>query len=94
MPIYEYRCHACGQTFSRFFRSITAAERATVTCPACGSTEVRRRVSRVAVHSGARAQAEEPPAPEPERPPVFGRKELQEIMRQREQWQQEVEAGK
>lgn len=94
MPIYEYQCTACNRRFSRFFRSLKEAEGDTVVCPACGSGDVRRLISRVAVHSGGTSSAAEgESSTEPEKPPVFGRKELQEIMRQREQWKQEVEAG-
>ncbi len=93
MPIYEYRCQACGTRFTQFFRTMGAAERAQVACPSCGAREVRRLISRVAVVSeGAVSSAEEEAASESEKPVVFGRKELQEIMRQREQWAQEVEA--
>ncbi len=94
MPIYEYRCTTCDARFSRLFRSLKEAEEDTIVCPACGSADVRRLISRVAVHTGgASPAAEGESSSEPEKPAVFGRKELQEIMRQREQWKQEVEAG-
>ncbi len=95
MPIYEYRCQACGNRFAQFFRSLGDVDVAQVSCPSCGASEVRRLISRVAVHrhdsQDGRETTEESPTL-PEKPPVFGRKELQEIMRQREQWKQEVEA--
>ncbi len=95
MPIYEYRCLACHAVFTFFFRTIQEAETTAVVCPRCGGKEVRRRISRVSVHTGASQPTDEQgeEVAEPEKPPVFGRKELQEIMRQREQWRQEVEAG-
>ena len=52
MPIYEYGCRDCRKRTSVFVRSIGAAveER----CEHCGSLQVSRLISRVAVvHSGA-----------------------------------------
>ena len=72
MPIYEYRCNQCGAVFSRLFRSVRAAESAPESaCPACGSADAQRLISRVAVLGES--------APEPS--PLFGRKELQERLR-------------
>jgi putative FmdB family regulatory protein len=50
MPIYEYACAGCRQTVSIFFRSISAVADHPV-CPRCGSTNLRRAMSRVWVHS-------------------------------------------
>lgn len=47
MPIYEYRCNSCGAHLSRFVRTIGAE--AAGTCDRCGSADLRRLVSRVAV---------------------------------------------
>lgn len=47
MPIYEYRCQACGRKQSFFVRSFSSP--LTPICRKCGSTELRRLVSRVAV---------------------------------------------
>ncbi len=41
MPIYEYRCEACGCDFEELVRSSDA----TVPCPACSSEEVGRKLS-------------------------------------------------
>jgi len=41
MPIYEYRCDACGDEFEELVFSSTA----TVPCPECGSEEVSRKLS-------------------------------------------------
>jgi len=50
MPIYEYQCQQCGDVFSHFWRSITAAsENDTLQCPNCGSENTTRVVSQVAV---------------------------------------------
>jgi putative FmdB family regulatory protein len=54
MPVYEYRCQKCQKRFSIFWRTISAAEDQAPTCPRCGSTEVRRLISRVRfVRSGS-----------------------------------------
>ena len=49
MPIYEYRCGACRRRSSLFYPSFSAAERAEPRCEHCGSADVSRLVSRVAV---------------------------------------------
>ena len=43
MPIYEYRCEACGEGFEVFVRS--PARQANPTCPKCGSQKVRKAIS-------------------------------------------------
>ncbi len=43
MPIYEYRCTECGEEFEKFVRSMTAEVE--VTCPACGSSQVEKKIS-------------------------------------------------
>ncbi len=48
MPIYEYRCGACGREFERYVQ----ARAAEVECPSCASAEVRRKLSVVSVRSG------------------------------------------
>ena len=88
MPVYEYRCESCGERFEKLVRSILR-EPPEVHCPACQGLEVRRLISAPVVHGktqglhpggeggGGRA-AEEAPAP---KPPVFGRKELNEALK-------------
>lgn len=50
MPIYEYTCVACGQTFSHLWRSIqTASEAPAPSCPSCESGETQRILSQVVV---------------------------------------------
>ncbi|HLZ71018.1 MAG TPA: zinc ribbon domain-containing protein [Dehalococcoidia bacterium] len=48
MPIYEFFCNDCRKRVEVFRRSVSAAggER----CPTCGGAELRRLVSRFAVH--------------------------------------------
>lgn len=48
MPIYEFQCNACGARLSRFVRTI-GADVAAGTCDRCGSVDLRRLISRVAV---------------------------------------------
>lgn len=50
MPVYEYRCEACGKEFDLFVRS--AAQRVEPECPRCGSAKVKKAISLFGV-SGA-----------------------------------------
>ncbi len=43
MPIFEFVCTTCGQPFEELVRSSGAA--ADVTCPACGSAQVKKKIS-------------------------------------------------
>ena len=47
MPIYEYRCQACGQVSSFFTKSIGAALEPV--CANCQSKDMRRRMSSFAM---------------------------------------------
>lgn len=49
MPIYDYRCGACGRRSSLFYQTFSSAESAEPRCEHCGSADVSRLVSRVAV---------------------------------------------
>ena len=83
MPVYEYRCESCGECFEMLVRSMLQ-ESPEVHCPACQGMEVRRVISAPVVHSGGLGSgggaAEEAPA---SKPPVFGRKELNEAMKKK-----------
>lgn len=46
MPVYEYRCEACGRKFSALVGM--TAEPDNEACPHCGSPNARRLVSRFA----------------------------------------------
>lgn len=48
MPIYEYTCQACDK-IARFALSYAEYDRAELSCPHCGSAQLKRRVSRVAL---------------------------------------------
>ena len=50
MPIYEYRCNACGKQFDCVTTRIS--EKVTVRCSACGSEDATKLVSRVRYASG------------------------------------------
>lgn len=43
MPLYEYRCEACGHRFEMLQRMGASSQG--VSCPKCGSLEVTRLVS-------------------------------------------------
>ncbi len=47
MPIYEYRCGGCGRRSSVFFRSLAEAD-AGPSCSRCGSSDMRKLISRFA----------------------------------------------
>lgn len=49
MPVYEYRCAGCGRRVTIWWRSVAQMERSRPTCSRCGSEELHRLVSRVAV---------------------------------------------
>lgn len=49
MPIYEFRCEACGEAFERIVQAGGEHTR----CPGCGSDEVSRRVSAFAARTSA-----------------------------------------
>ena len=49
MPSYDYRCNQCGRRLSLFYKSYDAYDAATHTCPHCGSTDLTRLISRVAI---------------------------------------------
>ena len=48
MPIYEYECRDCGRQFQSLVMKKEDAEK--LLCPACGSRNLRRLISRVAYH--------------------------------------------
>lgn len=49
MPIYEYRCSACGHQFEQLSRSSVEAE---TKCPKCASKDVKKTYSPFASHGG------------------------------------------
>ncbi|NLX35293.1 MAG: zinc ribbon domain-containing protein [Chloroflexi bacterium] len=54
MPVYEFRCIDCGETFDKLYRQMISAQGAEAPpCPACGSVNTSRLVSSFAVHGPA-----------------------------------------
>lgn len=52
MPVYEYRCNACGRRVTlnyKTYAAYDAAREAGLTCPYCGAADLARLISRVAV---------------------------------------------
>jgi len=47
MPLFEYRCEACGRRFTLLVGMV--AQSAEQQCPRCGGTQLRKLVSRFAV---------------------------------------------
>ena len=60
MPIYEYACVPCGKQFEELI--VRRADESDVKCPACGSAEIGRQMSRPAAArlSGGSAGASAP----------------------------------
>lgn len=80
MPIYEYECRACGEQFDKLFLSLSRVP-AEIACPKCQSSETRRLISAPAVHTGEASSGQtEATDPTPAKPPVFGRKELNQAL--------------
>lgn len=48
MPAYDYRCLACRKPV-RLFMTYAEFDSATPTCTHCGSTQLRRRIGRIAI---------------------------------------------
>ena len=42
MPIYEYKCSACGE---RFEKLVWISSKAEIICPKCGSAQTERQLS-------------------------------------------------
>ncbi len=50
MPIFEYRCAACGETFEALV--LRRSDEEEVACARCGASEVERLLSAPALASG------------------------------------------
>ena len=53
MPLYEYKCQACGHRFE----VLMLRESQTVECPQCAGQSVERLISMFAVNSDARRES-------------------------------------
>jgi len=51
MPLYEYVCPKCGQSFEKLV-SFASADRPQ-SCPSCGHDKAAKQISRVAAHAFA-----------------------------------------
>jgi putative FmdB family regulatory protein len=60
LPIYDYRCHHCGQRFTQFSRTMSSSDEAEAPpCPECGSADTERVLSPFAVHGPSGADPQE-----------------------------------
>lgn len=50
MPIYEYRCQACGTHFEKLVRSTVTP--LVVQCPQCGSQDCKKALSMFGMSGG------------------------------------------
>jgi putative FmdB family regulatory protein len=50
MPVYEYLCITCGNTFEHFVRSASSSE--PVVCPKCAGAQVNKQFSTFASKGG------------------------------------------
>jgi putative FmdB family regulatory protein len=61
MPVYDYRCNVCGRKSALFYKSYKDYDAATAahahTCPNCGSHDLTRLISRVAIAKPGRDYA-------------------------------------
>jgi putative FmdB family regulatory protein len=61
MPIYEYRCEACGSRFEKLVRGSSVA----VACPGCGGEKLEQQYSTFAAQMGSGGKSAEACAPTP-----------------------------
>ncbi len=54
MPLYEYICHECGQTFEKMVRFSEDPNQAPI-CPSCGSEFTQKQISTFATRGGTSA---------------------------------------
>jgi putative FmdB family regulatory protein len=61
MPVYDYRCNACGRKAALFYKTYKDYDAANAnhahTCPHCGSHDLTRLISRVAIQRPGRNYA-------------------------------------
>ena len=51
MPIYEYRCSACGERFEKLVRGSSGKQE--IQCPSCSADKVERLVSTFGFSTGS-----------------------------------------
>jgi putative FmdB family regulatory protein len=90
MPIYEYHCLVCGEQFDKLFLSLSRVP-AEIACPKCQSIETRRLISAPVIRTGEAGSAEADIADSnPTKPPVFGRKELNQALETKKRLRESV----
>jgi putative FmdB family regulatory protein len=57
MPTYEYRCQKCKKRFELFL-SYAEYEKASISCPACGSTDIQRLIGKVRIAKSEESRIE------------------------------------
>lgn len=83
MPIYAYRCQACGQDFDRLFKSLAKMPKQ-IACPQCASHKVRRLITAPNLRAAnGTAGGDDDAADAPAETGLFGRKELNEVVKKR-----------
>lgn len=50
MPLFEYKCRACGEKFEKL---VWDRENADIRCPKCGSQQAERQLSSFATQGGS-----------------------------------------
>jgi putative FmdB family regulatory protein len=60
MPLYEFECQSCAEPFEELVRTSTAIK--DVTCPNCGSHQVKKKLSTFAAKTGDGPSATHSPA--------------------------------
>lgn len=55
MPIFEYKCSACGSRFEKLIRRTD--EENSLACPTCGAESPEKELSTFAAHANTRSAA-------------------------------------
>jgi putative FmdB family regulatory protein len=84
MPIYEYECENCGNSFQRLYMS-PEDRPSEMVCPACDSSDVHQIFSPPTVHSGeardiVEEAAEQTQEEEARGPQAFDQRDLNEAL--------------
>jgi len=84
MPIYEYKCENCGNTFQRLYMS-PEDRPSEILCPECDKSDVHQVFSPPTVHSGEATDvveeaAEQMKEEKSRRPRAFDQSDLNEAL--------------
>lgn len=58
MPQYDYRCKRCQRRFALFYKTYALYEAARPRCPNCGSAQLSRLITQVAIAKSNRNYAQ------------------------------------